>query len=307
MKKAVLIAFLAILVVLPRESSAFVARGDSVYFDGFVSWDYKYQQNIDNDNHLSFQRLWVNGAKNISVSKKESHSYLYVSASVFHREVEVQAASLNLDHPFKSFDKISIGRFIPPFALEWSEKSLDQLNLPGGYSAIYDQLVYADDGIQIDVHKKRLYVSLGSFLGEHSGGVVREQKDGKVHLYSKATLALPFNFDLGGSYRWARTRNNLWTGFAKWSNDSFEYAQNISFEVVGFGKDVQHFVNYGVKIAPRCIATVRYENLKYQKNRSTLGVRIYTKYVDVKIAFFSSGQLASSPPRWLESEVLFRF
>ncbi|MDP3800215.1 MAG: hypothetical protein Q8Q90_02210 [bacterium] len=301
MKRLIFIAFLVIFTVLPKESSAFVARGDSVYFDGYMSWDYKYQwENTVTSNHLAFERLWINAAKNISDS---SRSYLYVSTSLLRGNIEVQEGSLNLIQPFKRIDKITAGRFVPPFAREWSEKSLDQLNLPGGYSVIYDQLVYADDGIQMDFHKKRLYVSLGSFLGERSGGHVREQKDGKLHSYAKVILTLPSSVDLGGSYRYSRTRNNLWAAWAKWGYSG----KNISAELVGFGKDVQWFVNYGQKIAPHFLITVRYEDLKYQPNRYTSGVRFYTRHVDVKAAFFSSGELASSPLRWGQAEVLFRF
>ena len=302
MNRAVSIAFLAIFTLFASESRAFVARGDNIYIDGFTRSSYKYQQGANNDNHLSLDMSRVNLYKDIKLPEEDGYSYLNFSAVWLNSELEIVNANLNWS-PFGFIDNITLGRFIPPFAREWSEKSVDQLNLPGGFSPIYDQLVYADDGVQVDFHKKRLYISLGSFLGERSGGVVREQKDGKLHSYAKVILALPASVDLGGSYRYSRTRNNLWAVWAKWGYSG----KNISFEAVGFGKDIQHFVNYGVKISSRYLATVRYENLKYQKNRTTFGVRFYTRYVDVKIASVLSGHLAGSPPRWVQAEVLFRF
>lgn len=303
MKRAVLVAFLAICTLLASESRAFVARGDNIYVDGFTRSSYKYQQGVGNDNHLSLDMSRINIYKDINLPKEDGYSYLNFSTVLFNNRLEVVNANLNWAKHFGFIDNITLGHFIPPFAREWSEKSVDQLNLPGGFSPIYDQLVYVDDGIQIDFHKKRLFVSLGSFLGERSGGPVREQKDGKLHSYAKVVLALPPSINVGGSYRYSRTRNNLWATWMKWGYSE----NNISFEAVGFGKDIQWLGNYGFRVAPNCIATVRYENLKYQKNRFTSGVRIYTRHIDIKLSFTLSGHLAGSPPRWGQAEVLFRF
>lgn len=309
MKRSVFIAFLVIFTLLPRYASAFVARGDTVYIDGYTSWNYVYKNDSASDNHMLPNVLWINANKKIQLPWENGYSYMYVSASLRDRVGELQESGLKWPLSFGPVDEIKIGRFVPAFAKEWSEKTLDQLNLPGGYSPIYNQLPYADNGVQIDMHKKRLHFSLGSFLGERSGGVLREQKDGKVHLYSKAVFIFPWNIEIGSSYRWSRTRSSLWAASAKW----FGRSKNISFEAVGFGEDVQWFGNYGVEITPHCVITVRYENLKYLKNRSTLGIRIHTRNIDVKIAPVLLGHFMGRPPRWaqldrwVKLDLLFRF
>ncbi len=301
MNTAVLVAILAIFAVLPRNSLAFVARGDSVYFDGFVGWHYMYHENSGNDNHLSYPKLWVNGMKNIGQSKEGQYSYMKISVFSTKGNIEIKQASANWANPYKDIDMITVGRFAPPFAEEWL-KDPDQINLVG-YSAIFDQLVYRDDGLQVDFHRKKMYISLGSFFGERSEGVARERMNGKVHLYSKVTLVLPLNVNASGSYRWSRTRNNLWAAYGKWHGDR----KNISFEAVGFGESIQWFANYSVKVVRRVVLTARYENLREQKNRSIFGARFYAKDFDLKISSTLPGHLAGSPPRWVQAEVLFRF
>ncbi|MEK7564717.1 MAG: hypothetical protein AAB394_02005 [Patescibacteria group bacterium] len=297
MKRAALIAFLAIFTVLPRLSFAFVTRGDTVYFDGYSSWAYTYKDNAGSDNHLTLNRLWLNSYKDINLPYEVGRSYILMAASLEDKVVKIQESSLNWAVAFGPVNKVTIGRFAPPFAEEWL-KDPDQLNLVR-YSSIFDQLVYRDDGAQIDLSKKRLRVSFASFLGERSGGVVREQKDGKAHLYSKAVFILPGSIEFSGSYRWSRTRNNLWAASGKWQKSNF---RSVSFEVVGFGKDIQWFANYGQKIATHFLVTARYEDLKYQSNRTILGVRFYTRHIDIK-----TSTVFSDPPVWISSEVLFRF
>ncbi|MDP3764705.1 MAG: hypothetical protein Q8Q95_03750 [bacterium] len=302
MKQAVLMALLAIFTFLPRTASAFVARGDSVYFDGFVSLGYNYEhKRANSDNHLALGDLWINGMKNIGHPKDIQYSYMEVSTVVSRGKIEVKQASIKCANPFKvikAISKVTVGRFAPPFAEEWL-KYPDQLNLIG-YSSIFGQLVYRDDGAQIDFIEKRLRWSLASFLGEREGGVMREQKDGKIHLYSKAILDLPAGLGLSGSYRWSRTRDNLWAAAVKWRKGSSE---NISFEAVGFGEDIQWFFNYGKMIAPDCIFTARYENLRGRENIFTPGIRYYTKNIDVKLM----SRFADDLPKGGQLSVIFRF
>ena len=152
MKRAALIAFLAIFTVLPRLSFAFVTRGDTVYFDGYSSWAYTYKDNAGSDNHLTLNRLWLNSYKDINLPYEVGRSYILMAASLEDKVVKIQESSLNWAVAFGPVNKVTIGRFAPPFAEEWL-KDPDQLNLVR-YSSIFDQLVYRDDGAQIDLSKK---------------------------------------------------------------------------------------------------------------------------------------------------------
>lgn len=275
------VRFLAVLSLLagltwPVGSRAAISLGDSALCDLFADWQYSYHKNdLGNDNHLRQGRFWLNGSKMMA----DKMSYASMSLALEDKAFTVKELSLNYYHVPRPIDHIIIGRFSPPFAREWSELDPDELPTIN-YSGIFDQLVYRDDGVEVDVSGPDSQFFLGAFMGERDGGVVRERQDGKVHLYVQSIITLLPSLDISGSYRWSRTRNNLWAASARWQKNDKE---EVSGEAVGFGQDVQWYGKYSILIIPNFLAMVRYENLKHAPDKTTIGLKVEHDNLDLKI------------------------
>ena len=262
----------------------------------FSSWVYRFTENDPgNNNEVTLNKSWL-----INRTRLDSKTEAVVFLALEGQEMLVHDFRVHRYLPFDGFDQIVFGRFAPPFGREWADIRYDHLPTVF-YSSITDSLVARDNGARLDLSCGWASLNLGFFASsQRHGGFVKERKDSKMHLYQRLRLDLSHGLTLGASYRYTRTRDDLWALEAAWFRPGTEFA----VETVSFDNKTQWYFLFYEKISRQVWATMRYESL-ISGNRFVPGVKIKLKNLDFKFNAVLDGE-KNSPMVFL-GQIIVRY
>ncbi len=257
------------------------AQAEPKNWEVFGSWVYRFtEDDPGNNNQVAFNKSWL-----VNRTELDDETEAIIFLALQGQEMLVHDFRVRRYLPFVGFDQVVFGRFIPPFGREWSDVRYDHLPTVF-YSSITDSVVARDNGARLDMSYGWLRLNLGLFAGnQRQGGFIKERKDSKLHFYQRCRLELPYGFTLGASYRYARTRNDLWAAEASWFKPGMEFA----IETVSFDDNTQWYFLFYQEVAQYVWAVLRYENLT-SGNRIVPGVKIKLEHMDLKFNAVLDGE-----------------
>lgn len=272
------------------------AEEKSKNWEVFGSFVYRFTEDDPaNDNEVAFNKSWL-----INRTKLDDNTEAIVFLALQGQELLIHDFRVNQYLPFTGFDKVVFGRFIPPFGKEWSDVRYDHLPTVF-YSSITDSVVARDNGARLDMSCGWFKFNLGAFASnQRHGGFAEERKDSKLHLYQRLRLGLSHGFTLGASYRYARTRNDLWAAEASWCRPGTEFA----IETISFDGHTQWYFLFYEELAKNVWAVLRYEDLT-SGSRIVPGVKIKLDYFDLKLNAVLGGEKNS--PKVFLGQLVVRY
>ncbi|MFY9492891.1 MAG: hypothetical protein WAP55_00155 [Minisyncoccia bacterium] len=265
----------------------------------FGSFVYTFtEDDPNNDNRITFNKSWL-----ISRTELDENTEAVVFLALQGQEMLVHDFRVERCLSWIGFDRVVIGRFIPPFGREWADVRYDRLPTVF-YSSLTDSLVARDIGARVDMSYGWVRLNLGLFASDQRhGSFYKERHDSKLHTYQRWRLELPYGFTLGTSYRYARTRNDLWAAEVSWSKPDMPTSE-FAVEAVRFDRKTQWYFLFSQEMSEYVWAVVRYEDL-VSGNRITPGIKVVLDHFDLKVNAVLPGD--SAEPNVFLSQLVVRY
>lgn len=290
---------LAALAVFPSAMAA-SAQENHRDLEVFGSFVHTFtEDDPGNDNRVTLNKSWLIGRTELG-----ENTDAVVFLALQGQEMLVHDFRVEWRLPFTYFDRVVIGRFIPPFSREWADVRYDHLPTVF-YSSLADSLVARDIGVQADMSYGWARFNWGLFASDQRhGGFTQERRDSKLHAYQRLRMKLPGGFTVGTSYRYARTQDGLLAAAeASWSKSGLSSSE-FSVEAVRFNRKTQWYFLFLQEMSPRVWAVLRYENLT-SGSRMIPGIKIAWDYFDLKFNVVLPGDRAE--PNIFLSQLIVRY
>lgn len=171
--------------------------GKDFEFHGFAFWTLSHQKGLATKG-VQFEHIWLVLGKTIDANKK--FTVVLTPKGPPQLVHNAQFTWNNFYHPF--IDVVTIGKFIPPFAEEFSILRIDQSEAVR-YSRVLDasRLVARDTGVQVSGHIQSMHWDAATFTGDRTGSDIPASEKGKPDGYVRARVSLPLHGQIGFSQR----------------------------------------------------------------------------------------------------------